>query len=135
MAVLYGQCGICALVHAIGAGGQAQVFLGVQHGTLRLFAIKFFDRDVPGARTAMMKEAEALRALRHPNIVAFEGHGDVFWAEYRGPYAPPHIKPGYAGESMDVAVAEATSLWRVPTTDRRCLYLTLVAMQSSWSLL
>lgn len=98
MSLVYGTCGVYALVLQLGAGGQGEVFLGVQHTTRRLFAIKFFDRFKPAAWVAVGREVSALAEVSHPHIVAVEAHGLVHLVQDQGPRAPPLFKPGYASE-------------------------------------
>ena len=68
------------LLHPIGAGGMAQVFQAREPALKRLVAVKVLSSDLassPDARARFEREAQAVAALSHPNIVAIHTVGEL----------------------------------------------------------
>ena len=67
------------LLHPLGSGGMATVFLARESSLDRLVAIKFIGAHVvdPQARLRLQREAKAIARLQHPNIVAVYRIGEL----------------------------------------------------------
>ena len=72
------------LLHPLGAGGMATVFLARESSLDRLVAIKFIGANVadPQARQRLQREAKAIARLQHPNIVAIYRIGELLGQPY-----------------------------------------------------
>ena len=68
------------IVRRLGAGGMGTVFLGRDVGLKRLVAIKTLAPELardPASRTRFEREAEAVAAIAHPNVVAVYSVGEL----------------------------------------------------------
>ncbi|MEX2182632.1 MAG: serine/threonine-protein kinase [Gemmatimonadaceae bacterium] len=68
------------LVRRIGSGGMAQVFLAREPALKRLVAVKVLSGDLASsadARARFEREAQAVAALSHPNIVSIHTVGEL----------------------------------------------------------
>jgi serine/threonine protein kinase len=66
------------LLDLIGCGGMGSVYIGYQHNTEKLVAVKLLSPDaakIPTILQQFKQEGELLQNLHHPNIVKFLDHG------------------------------------------------------------
>lgn len=78
------------IVHELGAGGMGQVFAAEDTKLKRLVALKVLPPEVandPDRRQRFQREAEAIAALDHPNIVT------IYSIETATPESPDDAKP------------------------------------------
>ena len=73
------QLGPFRILQSLGRGGMGAVYQGIHVGTGEPVAVKVllerFDEETPEARLRFEAEIDALRMLRHPNIVRLNGFG------------------------------------------------------------
>jgi len=73
------QLGPFRILQSLGRGGMGAVYQGIHNGTGEPVAVKVllerFDEETPEARLRFEAEIDALRMLRHPNIVRLNGFG------------------------------------------------------------
>ncbi|HVS18904.1 MAG TPA: protein kinase, partial [Planctomycetota bacterium] len=68
------------LLHSVGSGGMAHVFQAREPALKRLVAVKVLSGDLASssdARARFEREAQAVAALTHPNIVAIHTVGEL----------------------------------------------------------
>ncbi len=101
------------LVRLIGSGGMARVFLAREPALKRLVAVKVLSAGLAAdadARKRFEREAQAVAALSHPNIVAIHGVGEL------SDGTPYFVMQHVAGRSMGARVDEEGPL---PLADGR----------------
>ena len=98
----------------IGRGGFAQVFLATDLTLKRLIAVKILDPELT-ARTdegdflaRLAREAQAIAALDHPNILAIHDHGQVHCTAYL-------VMPYVEGGSLQVRLQDGKPLAEAPS--------------------
>jgi serine/threonine-protein kinase len=66
------------LMERLGGGGQAEVYKARHEGLKRLVALKMIrlDRDSADQRHRLLREAEILAGVKHPNVVAVYSFGE-----------------------------------------------------------
>ena len=105
----------------LGTGGSSQVFRAYDQVALRPVALKILDRGAAadrGLRDAFVKEARALAALSHPNIVRILGGGDTEGVPFivmelvEGPSLAERLQRGplSLGEASRIATQIASAL-------------------------
>jgi len=107
------------ILETLGAGGMGEVYLALDTKLDRQVALKFLPRHFsiePEARARFEREARALAALNHPNIVtvfdvsAHDGQPYIAMEYVNGRSAQEHAAKAGADQILDVAIQLAEGL-------------------------
>ncbi len=116
MADLVGaQLGSCTIIRRLGGGGMGEIYLAEQRGLNRQVAVKVIrplpsgdEAEQQAAAARFIREARAVAALEHPNILPIYEFGEVDGANYLVmPYIPD-------GSLADLMAAGTDARFRLP---------------------
>src|SRR5579875_2607576 len=105
MADLVGaQLGSCTIIRRLGGGGMGEIYLAEQRGLNRQVAVKVIrplpsgdEAEQQAAAARFIREARAVAALEHPNILPIYEFGEVDGANY---LVMPYIPDGSLADLM-----------------------------------